>query len=106
MKKSEVLIYSAPSIVSIGAGGTFLPRRGVLQTLLVNVGCGGVPGLLPGRVLPYPGSPRQGSADPGLYYAALSGLVCGGNGVAKESMPPTRKWRGAVLMEPAKCCIH
>ena len=41
----------------------------------MDMGCGGVPGLLPKRVVLYPGSPRLGSADPGLNYAALSGLV-------------------------------
>ena len=32
----------------------------------------------------YPGSPRLGSADPGLYYAAPLELVCGGVGGRKS----------------------
>ena len=49
--------------------------RSLLQTLLVADGCGGVLGLLSGRFFRYPGSPRLGSADPGLYYATPLGLV-------------------------------
>lgn len=52
--------------------------RSFLQTLLVAAGCGGVLGLLPGRLYRYPGSPRLGSADPGLNSATPLGLVCGG----------------------------
>lgn len=59
--------------------------RSLLQTLLVTVGCGGVLGLLPGLARFYPGSPRRGSADPGLYYAAPLGLL----------------WRGVVGWEMA-----
>ena len=54
--------------------------RSSVQTLLVAAGCGGVLGLLSGRARLYPGSPRLGSADPGLNYATPLGLV----------------WRGAV----------
>ena len=49
--------------------------RGLLQTLLGEAGCGGVLGLLSGCWRSYPGSPRLGSADPGLNYAAPLGLV-------------------------------
>jgi hypothetical protein len=50
-------------------------RRGPLQTLLVDAMCGGVLGLLPSRLYRCPGSPRRGSADPGLYYATPLGLM-------------------------------
>ena len=49
--------------------------RSLMQTLLVAAGCGGVLGLLSCRFYRYPGSPRLGSADPGLYSAAPLGLV-------------------------------
>ena len=52
--------------------------RSLVQTLLVAAGCGGVLGLLPGRFYRYPGSPRLGSAAPGLNYATPLGLVSGG----------------------------
>jgi len=66
--------------------------RSLLQTLLVATGCGGVLGLLSGRARHYPGSPRLGSADPGLYYAAPLGLVCGGVvGVGGDNV-----WRGLL----------
>ncbi len=53
-------------------------RRSVLQTLLVTVGCNGAVGLLPGRVLLYPGEHSLKLGTPGLYYAAPLGLVYGG----------------------------
>lgn len=57
--------------------------------MLVAVECDGVMGLLSGHVQPTQGRLAEASpfalrasedklADPGLYYAALSGLVCGG----------------------------
>ena len=49
--------------------------RGVLQTLLVAGGCGGVVGLLPGRVGAYPGEHSLKLGTPGLNYAAPLGLV-------------------------------
>ncbi len=76
-------------------------RRSLVQTLLVDAGCGGVLGLLPGRVRFYPGSPRLGSADPGLCYAAPLGLawrgVVGGTGaVVCEKVQGSMKdaWEG------------
>ena len=50
-------------------------ERGVLQTLLVTVGCGGAKGLLPGCVLRYPGEHSLKLGTPGLYYAAPLELV-------------------------------
>ena len=38
----------------------------MLQTLLVYVGCGGAMGLLPDRVLPYPGEHSLKLGTPGL----------------------------------------
>ena len=65
-------------IVGFGGGGVFLARRGSMQTLLGICRCVESAGFAPRTCGPNPGSPRQGSADPGLYYAAPSGLVYGG----------------------------
>jgi len=58
--------------------------RDSLQTLLVGVGCGGVVGLLSGRVLVDPGAPRQGPAALGCDTQPLWGWCdaewCGGRG--------------------------
>ncbi len=64
-----------------GAGGTLLARRDLLQTLLVGAAREEGVGFASGRVLPYPGSPRLGSADPGLSYAAPLVLVWRRSGV-------------------------
>lgn len=61
--------------------------RSLLQTLLVDALCGGMLGLLSGRVRFYPGSPRRGSADPGLYYATPLGLVWRGVEGRKNALP-------------------
>ena len=53
-------------------------RRGVLQTLLVSVECGGVLGLLSDLVSQYPGSSRLGSADPGLNPQPFQGWCVAG----------------------------
>lgn len=47
--------------------------RSSLQSLLVDVGCECVPGLLPGRVVQYPGSPRLGSATLGSITQPFQG---------------------------------
>ena len=62
-------------IVSIGDSGALQVWRRSLQTLLVDTGCDGMLDLLPGLMHGNPGSPRQGSADPGLYYATPLGLM-------------------------------
>lgn len=62
-------------IVGFGAGGALSARRSLWQTLLVDAVCGGVLGLLSGDDAGNPGSPRRGSADPGLKSAAPLGLV-------------------------------
>lgn len=51
-------------------------RNSLLAQLVGDVGCGAL-GLLPDADARPQGSTRSGSANPGLYYAALSGLVCG-----------------------------
>ena len=68
-------------------------RRCSLKSLLVNVRCGGVLDLLPGRLHADPGkhSPRLGI--PGLYYAALSGLVWRGAEWWKRNVFQQRKRR-------------
>jgi hypothetical protein len=50
-------------LVADAAGGCFVWRNAGFASLSCAV---------------YPGSPRLGSADPGLYSATPLGLVCGG----------------------------
>ena len=53
-------------------------RRNSGETLLEGAAREEGPGFAAPDVLPYPGSPRLGSADPGLKYAAPLGLVSSG----------------------------
>ena len=72
LSKSSWLLAGGNRAVTVCGDNVW---RGLLRTLLGDTGCGGGLGLLSCRLRPYPGSPRLGSADPGLNYAAPLGLV-------------------------------
>ncbi len=83
-----------------------LARRSLWQTLLAGVGCGGILGLLPGRLRTDPGkySPRLGI--PGLNDAAPLVLEWWGGGVVEWwSGGVVTRWKRKVFQQGYAECL-